>query len=135
MNAVTDTQITEVQKIERALDALISTAITAKPPWPAEEQGRPRIYTLKELIDGPHGQSPASRAAYAFYANPVGEAVRAAVTTLGERLHEIGGLQLMQDVCDRVADRDPERWGWRTDIMDKRWDGIGRTATSAGWCC
>ena len=77
----------------------------------------------------------AQREADSLLEDPVGEALRQGVRTLGERLYEIGGLDLMQDAIDRVASLDAATWGHRTDIMDKRWDGIGRTEGKAGWCC
>ena len=131
MTAHSDIQITELQRIERALDELLRTAIN-RPPW------RPRIdgpVSIGAILDDFLNQTPAQRAADDLLDNPVGEAVRRAVTVLGERLYEIGGLNLMQNVLDRVAERDASHQNWRVDIMDKRWDGIGRTATNAGWAC
>lgn len=131
MNAFTDTQITEVQRIERALDELLKTAINTRAPWPPRHDGPVSISVL--VAEG-LGGTPAARAANSLLDNPVGEAVRKAVTTLGERLYEIGGLKLMSDVLDRVAERDPGKESWRIDIMDKRFDGIGREGGKSGWC-
>jgi hypothetical protein len=60
---------------------------------------------------------------------------RKAVYELGERIHAIGGLDLMTKILDRVAAAaDEDETGLVEDILDKTWDGIGRTETSAGWC-
>lgn len=64
---------------------------------------------------------------------PVGEALRQKVRLYGERLFEIGGVSLMQEVMYRVAERDPANEARRIGIMDKRWNGIGQGSNSAGW--
>jgi hypothetical protein len=56
---------------------------------------------------------------------PVREACAATLTTIGRRLHEMGGIELMQTVHDRVVRRTrkhPNRWSM---LLDKRWDGVG----------
>lgn len=122
MNAHTDAQITEVQRIERALDELLKVALSARAPWPRRHpHGISAGDLIREALDG----TPAERAARALLDNPVGEAVRQGVRTLGERLHELGGVQLMQDVLYRVAEIDPASTDHRVSVMDKRWDGIG----------
>jgi len=132
MNAHTETQITELQRIERALDELLRAATNTRAPWPPKHDGPVMVSAiLGDYLDA----TPKQRAAEAFLDNPVGEAVRQAVTTLGERLYELGGLKLMEDVCYRVAALDAAREGWRIDVLDKRFDGIGREDGRAGWCC
>jgi hypothetical protein len=64
---------------------------------------------------------------------PVGEALRQKVRLYGERLFEIGGVSLMQEVMYRVAERDPANEARRIGIMDKRWNGIGQGSNSTGW--
>lgn len=126
MNAHSNIQVAETQQIERALDELLRVAISTRAPWPPRHSGPVSLAdSLRDLLDSTEAESSARE----LLDNPVGEAVRRAITTLGERLHEIGGLKLMGDVCDRVSGLDPEHWDHRTDILDKRWDGIG------GWHC
>jgi len=62
----------------------------------------------------------------AFIADPIGRSLREGVNMLGKALFALtGSTDVMQEVCDRVCDRDPANWGRRADIMSKRWDGIG----------
>jgi hypothetical protein len=125
----------EVAGIEDALHILLTTAIDidnerASRPRPVPDLSTFKVYTIGQLADlvGTKGK------AGDIIKNPVGIACRMAVKVLGQRLYEIGGLQLMEEALDRVAERD-ERWfGRRVDIMDKRWDGIGREGSRAGWC-
>lgn len=132
MNAPISATLTETQQIERALDELLKVAVSTKAPWPPRIE---RPVKLVELIDDHFSQTQAQRNATSLLDNPVGEAVRKGVTTFGKRLYEIGGLQLMTDVLDRVAEMDPTKQSWRIDIMDKRWDGIGSEGGRAGWRC
>ena len=115
----------EVQLIERSLDALLAAATETRPPWPARDPGlRPIGAVLQEQL----ARTPAGNDAAELFDNPVGEMVRQGVTTLGRRLHEIGGTTLMQDVLYRVAARGcsaAER-DRRIGIMDHRWSGIGQ---------
>jgi hypothetical protein len=114
----------EVQLIERSLDALLAAAIAAKPPWPARY---PNSRLIGEVLREQLAQTNDQRAAAELLDNPVGEMVRQGVTILGKRLHEIGGMTLMQDVLYRVAElgcSGSER-DRRIGIMDHRWSGIG----------
>ena len=126
--------LTEIDGIKYALDELLRAAVEAKPrrsqpcePISASVLAR---YTIERLIDC----TEAERKAGDLILNPVGEATRQAIRTLGKRLYELGGLDLMQRVLDDVAEIDPRNEGRRIGIMDHRWDGIGRTDKSAGWC-
>lgn len=79
---------------------------------------------------------PESEAAYRveqLVEDPIGAALRMAIRHLGERLHELGGISLMQEVCAEVAAKDPPNEQHRTTVMDRRWDGIGADDTRAGW--
>lgn len=139
MNApVTSLAQTEAQKIEDALDTLLSAIIKhdlrprPEEPWnltmySAGDLAREAIENLARTEEG--------RFAHRLFNDPVRAALVHAVRRLGKRLFEIGGLQAMQDACDRVSERDPRNWDRRTNIMDKRWDGIGRVDGKPGWCC
>lgn len=129
MNApVTTAALDETQRIERALDALLKLATdNLHPPWPAREDGLRHVGAiLSEML----ARTPAEQAASELLANPVAEAARQGIRTLGERLFEIGGHKLMTDVLYRVAERDRAHENRRIGIMDHRWDGIGGPA---GW--
>ena len=84
MNARTATNLSEAQRIERALDALLTAAIDARPPWRQQFEG---ARTLGSILSEYLAATPAQSAANDLLDNPVGEAVRQAVSTLGLRLH------------------------------------------------
>jgi hypothetical protein len=128
-------ELTEVHKIEDALDAILGAIVKLD-----EKPRQLRAGDLKSLdmaailseiaIPRTRDESFARKIAR----EPVREALCYAVRRLGKRLHEIGGLTAMQNACDRVGGRDERRWGQRVSIMDARWDGVGRDAQNAGWC-
>jgi hypothetical protein len=122
MNAPATATLSDTQRIETALDELLKAALASTIRFPHPLGG---MYSAGQLLDYFGGMTRAQRDADALLSDPVGEAVRRAITTLGRRLHEIGGLALMQDICDRAAALDPANEGRRMDIIDKRWDGIG----------
>lgn len=135
MNAPVRALSSETAQIEAALDVLLRAAVAADRERPLRpERGLISAGDLAfAVIDRMKTWTPAQQAAAELLQRPVWEAVRQAVSTLGVRLHEIGGLPLMQDVCHRVAALDPDHEGRRLDIMDKRWDGIGADGANAGW--
>jgi hypothetical protein len=112
----------EVAAIEHALNRLLRGAIDEETYRQA--RGTALVLTRAELSM----ETKTSE----LLRNPVGEACRMAIRKLGKRLYELGGLQLMTDVCDRVGDMDQAHSGQRIDIMDKRWDGIGSDGKTAG---
>lgn len=126
MNAFTTATATETARIEAALDALLTAAIQANSvPSLTPERGPTSAGVLISEALEKFTWTPTQRAASALLSRPVWEVLRQGIRTLGERLYEIGGSELMRDVCDRVAAMDPARAGHRLDIMDKRWDGVG----------
>lgn len=116
---------TEVQRIEDALDRLLTACthdFNVKLRGP--DRGPVSVADLsREYLESLKG-TDAQRAAAELFDDPVGEALRQAVTTLGERLHELNAD--MVDVCYRVAERDRARHDRRLSIMDHRWSGIGQ---------
>lgn len=124
----------EIAGIENALDTLVAAMVEQDcRPRPAGVVKTFQRLSLTDITSHFDETTPAQRVAEALVANPVREAMARAVRDLGKRLHEIGGMELMSDVCQRVADRDDANWGRRTDILDKRWDGVGGSATAVGW--
>lgn len=137
MNApIAELTATETQRIEDALHVLLNAATTDLRKQHSSESRAPQSMQALTfaLIDRMETWTAAQCAAADLLDYPVGEALRQAVTTLGERLYEIGGLGLMQDTLYAVAERDPANHDRRVGIMDRRWDGIGRTDKLSGWC-
>ncbi|MBL8773905.1 MAG: hypothetical protein JNK30_21135 [Phenylobacterium sp.] len=126
MNTITS-EAAETVKIENALDALLAAAIRAdRDPALVAERGLTSAGTMiGELLDRMENWTRAQQAAHDLFTRPVAEVCRQAVSTLGMRLHEIGGIPLMIDVAYRVADRDERTRDRRMGIMNHRWDGIG----------
>ena len=59
-------------------------------------------------------------------ADPIRRALKAQMKHLGKRLYAVvGSTDAMREVCEEVANYNPKRWGTRTDIMDKNWNGVG----------
>jgi hypothetical protein len=58
--------------------------------------------------------------------DPVASACRYAIKRLGQHLYTVAkSTDVMAEVLNRVAERDPKDSGLRADIMDKWWEGIG----------
>ena len=58
--------------------------------------------------------------------DPVRTALRRQLKQLGKELYRaLGDTRAMVAICEEVAARDPKKEGYRSDIMDKAWDGIG----------
>lgn len=123
----------EVAGIERALDTLLRAAIEADQNQPRRKISIADAMMTYADLEAWMDRPKAARDAEQIMDNPVGFACRKSIRLLGNRLFDLGGCELMGDVCQRVADMDPAKWGYRTDIMDKRWDGIGLTDNGAGW--
>lgn len=126
MNASTTATLTEAQKIEEAIDRLVTAAVRYQAePRIGGERGLVSVgESLRETLDLMHAP-PVERAAGALLERPVGTILRQGVRTLAKRLHEIGGLRLMDEVCHRVAASDPAREAHRSGIIDHMFDGIG----------
>lgn len=106
----------EIASIADALDnILIALADHPRP------RGRLRMLTYEDLA----ATTEHAEVAEEIIADPVGRSLRLGIEALGERLHEIGGLKAMGAVMTDVVARRPEQEAQRTDIIDKRWDGIG----------
>lgn len=113
----------EVEDIEIALDVLLRVALDADDQAAMDRREGDRA--LGEIAAEFLSMTPLQRRAAGLTRNPVGASARAAVGVLGERLHELGGVQAMTDVCERVAPLEPDRQERRTAIMDRAWNGVG----------
>jgi hypothetical protein len=129
---------TEVQGIEDALDVLLTAAKASEDEIYERDRHKPdrfKSWSIGDIHRHWDATPPTQRKVEDLIANPVGQACRLGIVILGKRLHEIGGLSAMSAACDNVAERHSSRWwGFRMSVMDARWDGIGRTGDSAGWC-
>jgi hypothetical protein len=113
-----DDPLPTVAQIEDALDVLLTAIIKHQNKrWANRDPGKlPRLYWLGQPKRLP-GES--------FINDPIGQSLRVGVTRLGQALFALtGSLAALHDACDRVSRRGDYQ-GWRGDIMDKRWDGIG----------
>jgi hypothetical protein len=93
----------EVTRIEQALDTAISD--NEVPPRGCLTDVQSPVETL--LTD------------------PIGIALRYAIAPLGQRLYDLGGLNLMSEVCHRLGDLDPSNGGRRLSILHHWWNGVG----------
>lgn len=118
--------ISEAQRIEAALHVILTAAVAAdrSPSLILEDGPKSFSSTVSDVIER-LSWTPAQRRAGDLLDRPLSELCRQCVRTFGERLYEIGGLGLMQDVLYRTAARDPASEARRVAIMDRRWDGIG----------
>jgi hypothetical protein len=58
--------------------------------------------------------------------HPVQTSIRLQMRALGKELYQLlGNTRAMVQVCEDVAGRNPKKHGYRADILDKAWDGIG----------
>jgi hypothetical protein len=63
----------------------------------------------------------------AIIRNPVEIALRRQLKELGKELYRaVGSTKTMVAICQDVAARDPKKEGYRSNIIDKAWDGVGR---------
>jgi hypothetical protein len=55
----------------------------------------------------------------------VAGAFELAMREIGQVLFLQGGVELMSDVLERVAERHPKTYSYRASLLDHKWDGIG----------
>lgn len=113
----------EVEGITVALDVLL-TALRASAEKRQGDRGPP-ISMRDSVMAIDWDATEAQRVAESIVRDPLGEAIRQAITPLGERLNQIGGMKLMEDVLYAVAELCPANRDWRIAVLDRRFDGIG----------
>lgn len=116
----------EIEGITAALDELL-TALRSASERRSADRGPP-VSARDSAMAIDWDASPAKRAAEDLIRDPVGTAIRKAITKLGERLHEIGGTQAMEDALYAAAELSPTDHDWRISVLDRRFDGIGSWA-------
>lgn len=102
----------EAQAIVEALDMILNEITRREPPerrkWPNERALDPTSVLARDICN-----------------DPIGRSLRLGITALGERLHDKGGMPLMHEVLEAVVALDDANANQRTNILDKRWDGVG----------
>lgn len=117
--------MTDVEKIENALDELLTAIIEhdvrraklaqLQTPQIAET---PVVGLMTKAVDEHDLGS--------LVQDPVRQALRYSVKRLGGHLFRLlGNTDAMRDVLERVAARDQRHYHQRANIMDKKWGGIG----------
>jgi hypothetical protein len=104
---------TELKQIERALTILLESIDEHDAKKSKREIS---VKSLAELMQQPKSALLTS--------DPIGQSYRLGVRTLGEHLCRLGGTAAMADTLFRVCGEN-ERWN---NVLNKRWDGIGRWA-------
>ena len=117
--------MTEADRIENALDELVTAIIEHDAKWAKSAQVHtPAIAerpVAKLMVRTADNVDPAS-----LVGDPVGEALRQTVRDLGGELFRLlGSTKAMRAVLERVAGRDQRRYRQRLNVMDKTWNGIG----------
>ena len=119
----------EIRRIEAALDALLNEIVErilaqrAEPKMPRAAQLMATPFKVAALNEIPsHDETEVNE----ILQDPVGSACRYAIKRLGQHLYTVfKSTDVMAEVLDRVAERDPKHSGLRADIMDDCWEGIG----------
>jgi hypothetical protein len=110
MSGLQRAQFPEVDRIVAALDVLLD----ALDQVPAKKF---KVISVRELL----AASPIE----GMLTDPINKSLRLGLRLCGERLHHLGGTQLMHEVLDRVCDLDPAHWSRRASRLDHGWNGIG----------
>lgn len=115
------TKVEHLRLLTDAIDATISARINFENKCPPPETTGPlQFLNLSKEYDASRGYLEA------VIENPIHKAVRGQLKRLGEQLFNLtGSTDAMLEVCYEVASRDPRHEGYRLDILDKAWDGIG----------
>lgn len=61
-------------------------------------------------------------------ADPLGQIYRAELHRIGSDIHEIGGVDALDEAIISLAMRDPTHADWRAVVLEGTWSDIGREA-------
>jgi hypothetical protein len=67
-------------------------------------------------------------AASAIVDDPLGPTYRVELQRIGSDIHEIGGVDAVDEAIISIALRDPTHADWRAVILERAWSRIGRDA-------
>lgn len=109
----------EVRGIKAALNVLVSAIIEDRQT--PRGDGTFRSVPFEELGNWTGAQLVTE----GLIRSPKESAYGLGVRALGKRLNELGGGNLMLEVCEEVAGMDARWESSRASIIDHRWDGIG----------
>lgn len=126
---MTSDEQTEVECISEALNELLTAAVASravKRPWVKPRPIGARVWTFQEATDISARDRELREDVEDLINDPTGWCVRKGIKRLGKRLFDIGGTDLMRTVLNDVTDRGGRDEGRWMDILDKRWNGIGR---------
>jgi hypothetical protein len=119
----------ELRRVEAALDALLNEIVErtlaqrAEPKMPRAAQLMATPFKAIALDEIP---SCDETEVNEILQDPIGAACRYAIKRLGQHLYTMTkSMDVMAEVLNRVAERDPKHSGLRADIMDKWWEGVG----------
>lgn len=124
MNAQAKIQATEVELIEEALYRLVLVAVSDVGLRRVRRSGAQTVGQVLQLCAEKDTWTPARRSADDLLDAPVGRAARDAINTLGRRLYEIGGTQLMLDAAERVSVLTGD-YCRCIGVFEHQFDGIG----------
>jgi hypothetical protein len=123
----------DISRIEDALDALVTTVMRhRKRRRPTPSYGRLHFIAISRWDNEPTPSQEDCEVDRIIH-DPIEGAYGHAVRLLGKRLHKLGGVGLMQDVCERVASRDRGNYGRRGTFIERRWDMIGDPQRGGIW--
>ena len=116
----------ELAQIEHALDVLLTKLLAERKRQREAPGPKPPLRALSaaELAEMPI-LSDREIGRERIIEDPLAGALELAIREIGEVLFLQGGVELMGDVLERVAERHPKSYGHRATICDNKWEGIG----------
>jgi hypothetical protein len=112
-----------LETIETALKRVLTELIELR----ASVQVLPQTFMLSEQINDASLSTMVRSDAEALAENPLQSSLRQAVRTLGKALYrEVGTVEEMREVAERVCVSDEINAVKRLAIVDSAWNGIGR---------
>jgi len=124
---INEKQAAEIADCEKALGTLLDELIRQRTLADNRRERRrakgeaprpPRMYNFNEFMELPDLSD--------LYTSPIDAAFKRSIRTIGKRLFELlGNTDAMLDICERVASKGRGGSGYRGNIIDQTWDGIG----------
>jgi hypothetical protein len=121
----------QTKDIEKALSILLTRLIAHRKYCERQPQPPGRLELIE--FDDIKVISPNDSAIDRIIEDPIEGAYLLAIRKLGERLFRLGGIDLMQDVAERVSVRSRRHPNYRGSIIDHHWDGVGDARIGQMW--